>query len=372
MKICIMRLGMSALLIMLPLVILPGQDLGISPRDLRIEQSIEGGYYLYLRQKDGVGSVLLTESTEDPQRQAASYALRNPEYHPENSKELRILNDELIESNGLYFLIDSTPLPDAQFGRAFRIFIPYLVLFGYEWSRYGELQVLDGTYLNIRTFELPYADYRGAFQDNPFIIRVTQRPSAGPPEGNFMAETVERFSEIAEVTAGKVLYSSGEDDILPRIADILAAERGNELDLVLVIDSTQSMKNDMAVLRTHLARTVAENSRNFNTIRVGAVYYRDYLEEYLYRIHEFAPGTDHLDDLLNRIHPAGGRDIPEAVNEALHAALTEFDWRAENRKIILIGDAPPHPRPRGSVTAEMVEQEAAARNVAVHVIILPH
>ena len=358
-------------IVMLP-TILSAQSLNVSVNDLRIEQSLEGGYYLYVRKDDNVASILLTESTEDPQRQVASYSLRNPEYHSENADELRVLNDEVIRSNKGYFLIDSTPIPDKQFGMAFRIFIPYIVLFGYEWSREGELQVLDGTYLSIRSFELPYADYRGAFQDNPFIIRVTQRPFAGPPEGNYMAETVASFSKIAESTEGKVLYSEGEEDILAKIESILSAETGSELDLVIALDSTQSMKNDMPFLKQYLANTVAKQATRFESIRVGFVYYRDYLEDYLYRTIPFELGTDHIQTILGRIRPAGGRDIPEAVNEALHAALTRFDWRADNRKIILIGDAPPHPRPRGKITAEMVEQEAELKNVAVHVIILPH
>jgi hypothetical protein len=107
-------------------------------------------------------------------------------------------------------------------------------------------------------------------------------------------------------------------------------------------------------------------------VRIGFVYYRDYLEEYLYRVSRFETGLDRVQWVLDRIRPAGGRDIPEAVNEALYAALTEFDWLADNRKIIMIGDAPPHPRPRGTVTPEMVEEAADRLNVSVHVIILPH
>lgn len=351
---------------------LSAQDLGISVDDLRIEQSLEGGYYLYVRNKPDIQSVILTESTEDPEREVASYTLRNPEYHPENGDERRILDGEILEDDSLHFLLDSTPVPDDQFGSAFRIFIPYVVIYGYEWSRRGEMQVLDGTYLSVRSFELPYADYRGAFQDNPFIIRVTQRPSPGPPEGNYMKETVESFSRIAEDTSGKVLYSDGEEDILTRIEEILSDEEGRQLDLVIALDSTQSMENDMPFLRDNLGDLIDRTTTGFDRVRIGFVYYRDYLEEYLYRISDFRRGTDVVTDVLSRIRPAGGRDIPEAVNEALYAALRNFAWIADNRKIILIGDAPPHPRPRGKITSEMVKEEAEIQNVAVHVIILPH
>ncbi|AHC13646.1 VWA domain-containing protein [Salinispira pacifica] len=352
--------------------VLYAQDLGISVEDLRIEQSLEGGYYLYVRNKADIESIILTESTEDPEREVASYTLRNPEYHPENGDEKRILDGEILEDDTLHFLLDSTPVPDDQFGSAFRIFIPYVVIYGYDWSRQGEIQVLDGTYLSVRSFELPYADYRGAFQDNPFIIRVSQRPSPGPPEGNYMEETVESFSRIAEDTSGKVLYSQGEEDILTRIEEILSDEEGRQLDLVIALDSTQSMENDMPYLRDHLGDLIERTTTGFDRVRIGFVYYRDYLEEYLYRISDFQTGTDVVGDVLARIRPTGGRDIPEAVNEALYAALENFAWMADNRKIILIGDAPPHPRPRGKITAEMVKEAASENDVAVHVIILPH
>jgi regulator of replication initiation timing len=43
--------------------------------------------------------------------------------------------------------------------------------------------VEDGTYFNIRSFALPYGDYRGRFKDNPFILRITRQPRlAAPPQ----------------------------------------------------------------------------------------------------------------------------------------------------------------------------------------------
>ena len=67
----------------------------------------------------------------------------------------------------------------------------------------------------------------------------------------------------------------------------------------------------------------------------------------------------------------GGRDIPEAVNEALYEGIHEFDWSADSREIILIGDAPPHPRPRGKVTSQMVSDDAEAIGISINSIILP-
>ena len=157
-----------------------GADLSVSPEDLRIEQGADGGYHLYIRRSGDIQSVLLTESTADPDSKLAVYALRNPEYHPENGDEKRLLNGEFLDpSNGLYSIIDSTPEEHDELGPTFHLFIPYVVTFGYPWSRGGEIQVLDGTYLNIRAFAEPFSDYSGGFRDNPFVLRVTQRSRKG-------------------------------------------------------------------------------------------------------------------------------------------------------------------------------------------------
>ncbi|MFA7566169.1 MAG: vWA domain-containing protein [Alkalispirochaeta sp.] len=347
------------------------QDLEITPEDLRIDQSIEGGYYLWIRKKPGMESVLITESTEPPERNVATFAYRTTEYHPANGDEQRILDGEFLPQGEHYFLVDSTPEDDEEFGRAFRIFIPYILEFGYPHSRHGEVMVLDGTYLSIRAFSEPFADYRGAFRDNPFVVRVQQVPRPGPPEGNYMPDTVDAFSDIARENDGEALFSEGPEDTLNRIAELLPGD-GKTLELVLALDTTQSMHDDMPVLRDNLVKTLQPLVAGYESVRIGFLLYRDYLEEYLVRKYDFVETWNLVQDRLNRIRVAGGKDIPEAVYEALWASVEGFTWAAEDRVVILIGDAPPHPRPRGSVTREQVFERAQELDVTIHTIILPH
>ena len=51
-------------------------DLSIGKEDVRIIQSPEGGYHLYIRKKADINSVLLTETTRDPTLQSDNYAYR--------------------------------------------------------------------------------------------------------------------------------------------------------------------------------------------------------------------------------------------------------------------------------------------------------
>jgi hypothetical protein len=131
------------------------------------------------------------------------------------------------------------------------------------------------------------------------------------------------------------------------------------------------MKNDIDAVRERLIPMLAEVIPNFRTFRIGVVLYKDYLDEYLNQVIPFTGDFDEFQRTLNNIRVSGGRDIPEAVHEALYEAAVQFPWDAASRLIILIGDAPPHPRPKGKITSEMVDTEVNARGIRINAIILP-
>lgn len=346
--------------------------LAIGMEDIRIEQNISGGYDLWIRKTAAIGSVLITESTADPLKQAASYALRDPKKNPVNGDEKRLLDGKPLDpSKGLYSLIDSTPEPHSELGQAFHIFIPYIVVYGYPWARQGEVQVLDGTFLNIRAFARPYGDYTGAYRDNPYMLRVTQKPLEGPPAANYMPDTVKTYTAIASEGGGEVIYSTGEDDLPKKIAEVLDSIVGPELDLVLALDTTDSMTNDMPGLRKELVPLVREHTARFTHFRVGLLLYRDYFDEYLNKALPFTDSLETLQKMVDSVRVAGGRDLPEAIYEALYAGITGYEWKAASRLILLVGDAPPHPRPRGRVTPEMVMEGAHEKGIRITTIILP-
>ena len=365
-----MKRKLATLVFFLSLLSLAAADLHLVTEDFKISQTLEGGYFLWVRKKADIGSILLTESSADPAKRAHSYTLRNPDYNSLTGDERRILDGEFLESKDLYFLMDSTPEPHPELGEAFRIFIPYVVTYGYAWSRMGEIQVLDGTFLNIRTFERPYADYRGEYTDNPFKLQVRQRLLA-EPEGRFMEETVDSFGSIAARGGGKALRSSGEEDLIEKIGDFIDGVDGKSLDLVLCLDTTKSMYNDMPALKERIVPLIAEHTGRFEGFRVGLLYYRDYMEAYLVKSFPFEDSLEAIQSHIDRVRVLGGRDIPEAVFEALYSGIHSYDWQAEERLIVLIGDAPPHPRPRGKVTAEMVYHDAEELGIEINTIILP-
>jgi hypothetical protein len=375
----------------------PPPALVLSTEDLRLEQHSDGGYHVYIRKKPGMASVLLTESTKDPGMKADNYAYRSADWNPVNGDEKRMLDGKFLDpAKKIYSLIDSTPEPDAQLGEAFHVFIPWVVDWGYAWTRNGRTFIHDGTFINIRAFSKPYADYSGSFTDNPYLIRVTQvakappppeppKPAPAPPPAPeappeppkedlsiYIPQTVDSFQEIAKAGEGEAKLVKGPEDIVPAIGRLLDKAKGKSLDLVLCLDTTDSMGDDIDAVRAGLPKLVAEKIGGFSSVRFGLVLYKDYFEEYLVKRYDFTKDSGTFFGRINAVRVGGGRDIPEAVYEALYEALTGFPWEAEAKMVILIGDAPPHPIPRGKIDKAMVEAESAKRVVELDTIILPN
>jgi hypothetical protein len=350
------------------------QDLLIGSSDVWISQGSDGGYHLYIRKKTDINSVLLVETTRDPTLHEPNYAYRTNKWNSINGDELRIIDGIPLSQNNGWSLIATKTEYLPQLGtEVFHIYIPYIIYYGYPNTRNGEIYVGNGTYFNIRAFSLPYGDYRSAFKDNPFILEVTQEPLAGPPEINYMKETEDAFDRIARNTNGIVFRSRGPEDIVETIEKILGSEVGfgKDLDLVLCLDTTASMRNDIAAVRSRLIKYTQETAQHFKTLRVGMVLFRDYKDIYLTKVIPFTADMKIFQKTLNAVQAAGGGDIPEAVYEGLYDSITKFEWRDTNRLIILIGDAPPHPIPRGNITEDMVTNTARTNHIRINTIMLP-
>ena len=352
--------------------LIEGQEqLAIGLDDVRIDESVEGGYLLTIRKRDAVGSVLLTESTRNPNAEGPAYSYYTRQYSALNGNERRILDGVLLDSGERYYLTDSTPELDDQFGEVFRIFIPYVVNYGFSETRDGEVSVRHGTFINIRSFELPFNDYRGAYRDNPYLVSIIQALPGDPLEGSFTGFAVENLSEIAARGDGEAYRAADGIEATQYIEQLLQERSGQSIDIALVLDTTRSMRNDINQIKQQLPELIDSYRDTFKSVQLGLTLYRDYKDEYLVRAGYVGPSLRQFDDQLQAVEVDGGGDIPEAVFEALYEALDSYPWQAEARLVILVADAPPHPLPRGEIDAATVFRLAARNQVAIHTIILP-
>jgi len=353
------------------------------------------GYHLYVKKIKGVESILLTETTRDPTGKADNYAYRALEYNKINGDEIRLLDGKPLVSEGAkYSLIDSTPEANDLLGQVFHIYIPTVVQYGYEWSRNAKVEIGKGTFINIRSFEKPYADYTGDYMDSPFMfnLEVRRRAKPNPPEpdpepepeaavilsADYNPVASQRFSEMSDT----LIYSEGPETIVDDILEVLDKTGVNSnYDVVFAIDATGSMKNDIESLKTGLVPSLTRRFEEADSLRFGLLFYRDYGGNFNYKglpvkVFGFTDNLSAFNKNLNSITIMGkeGGDIPEAVYEAIYSSTEYFNWRPSAQKIIiLIGDAEPHPRPRGlgKYSKDYVMGLAESKEIKVKTILLP-
>jgi hypothetical protein len=193
----------------------------------------------------------------------------------------------------------------------------------------------------------------------------------GPKAELYFPETLAAFGSLAKASGGRLRYAASDQDIAAQIDALLALAKGKSLDLVLCLDATVSMINGVEELKSRLPALFAKRQPDFSSFRVGIVSFKDYFEEYLYKRFDFTGDLGEFAADLGSVQCGGGRDIPEAVYEGLFAALGEFPWAAERRLVILVGDAPPHPLPRGSVGESDVIEAASSENVEMDAVAVP-
>jgi len=362
--------------LLLVLLLFPGllgaQALSPLGSDDVVIEARDDGYHLFIRQLPGVASVLLTEAFELPDHKLATYALRAVGPNPVNDGEQRLLNGQFLKLPHRS-LVSSTLVEAGNLGPSFEVVVPPVVEYGSETpgARYARLEVRDllasekPFWFSIRTFAKPYADYTGAYRDNAFELK------------SFLAQTVTASSDAYEPglyedfgRLGEPYRTSGIQDALDRVHRSLE-RKGDSLDMVVAVDTTKSMVSNLQVVKDSLLAPIREGVLRFRSFRIGLVFYRDYMEDYLTRTVAFSSDLDQVERDLGEAEAAGGGDTPEAVSEAVWTGLTQFRWTAQNRILLVLGDAPQHPSPRGPITEEQVREMAQAEGVEVEMLMLP-
>lgn len=384
--------------------------LTVLQEDLVVERNSSlGGIDLYIRKKKGTESVMLVETTKDPLGKADNYAYRAAEWNTVNGDEIRYLDGKELKSEYSRFsLVSSTVVSHGDFAECFHIYIPQEIHYGYPWSRNGTVKIGKGTFINIRTFSKKYADYTGEFADNPFMFDIAPVPVSAPksepvplpepepepekpvplpePEvtltDEYNSAAAEKFAELADKGRGAVTYSKGPETLCQDLLESVEAVMPKDAaDIVFAIDTTGSMKDDMDTLKNEWVPKLFEQAKKFGDLRLGLLFYRDYNDSYSFKglpvkYFDFTRYPQQFEKCLATAVIRGneGGDVPEAVYEALYAALKYYDWRKDaSKKIILIGDAEPHPSPRGSkkITQEYVTTLAAEKGIVLDCIIVP-
>lgn len=114
-------------------------------------------------------------------------------------------------------------------------------------------------------------------------------------------------------------------------------------DVVISFDTTGSMSPVIHQVRRQVRETI---DRLFDTIpdlRLGIVAHGDYCDgQFAISAEHLTTNREQLIHFMNWVPNTNGGDSDECYEAVLHR-LTVWDWQADNRALILIADALPHP-----------------------------
>lgn len=113
------------------------------------------------------------------------------------------------------------------------------------------------------------------------------------------------------------------------------------LDLVISFDDTGSMSSVRRQVRSQIESLVKQLFTIIPNLRIGIIIHNDYCDRDLVQRLELTSDQSKIIDFVNRGSSNGGGDYKEAYAYVLNEMLS-FDWQAEQKFTIMIGDAPPH------------------------------
>jgi len=223
-----------------------------------------------------------------------------------------------------------------------------------------------GRFLQVADTQLPFVDTRSRVtvrvvdaQGRPVPqARVDVRRSGAPLRlvagADGIASFYPAFDRIgtqtqidiasAAGTASRTVRLGAQDGRTITIGLPGAARPTDALDLVLAIDTTGSMGDEIAYLQSELDGILARLRRESGNLdlRIGLILYRDEGDAYVTRAFPLSADAGLMRARLFEQSAGGGGDMPEAMDRALLEA-ERMQWRPQAAKaMLLIGDAPPH------------------------------
>ena len=230
---------------------------------------------------------------------------------------------------------------------------------------------------------------------NRFTVQVTNKDgypivsrlvSLVDEKGNTLFQAVTDNTGKAELWANLLGTQASAENLQIRVDDESApakswsqglntfvldevCDASDAVDVVFVFDATGSMGDELHYLQAEMRDVIdrAKDATGGLDIRTGAVVYRDHGDEYVTRLSRLTNDIKTTQAFIDKQSVNGGGDFPEAIPEALMAAINSAGWNQEARARIafLVLDAPCH---KDSATIALLHEQilnAAAWGIRV-------
>ena len=222
------------------------------------------------------------------------------------------------------------------------------------------VSVLNGEQA-VRNVKVELADEQG----NTIWTSVTDHAGRAYLFYNLDGKTTQEKEGLSILVDGQKQEWDGSDSLTVQ-TEFSSPEL--ELDLLLMIDTTGSMGDELIYIQTELKSVLERINRELGvSLKISVNFYRDDGDEYVVRSYDFTTVETALNQLAIEVADGGG-DYPEAVHKALEDVVSNHSWRQDSVKVVyFVLDAPAHQDKRG-VCESMLASLKAASETGIRII----
>ena len=195
---------------------------------------------------------------------------------------------------------------------------------------------------------------------------VSKKKADNNIERNFFdGEAIDSLNNASEL---KSHYADDEKDLKTQVYNIINEYNNSAIDLVLVLDTTESMHPYLTSIKDEIKSISKKVFKNDINSRIGFLLYRDVNDIYLTKKIDFDNNINSIYRDVNYFYATGGGDKAEPMYEAIQEALEDFDYKNENKVIIVITDAPA--KVIGKANLETNKKTAKEKNIKIEYILV--
>ncbi|MBL7811648.1 MAG: T9SS type A sorting domain-containing protein [Bacteroidetes bacterium] len=181
-------------------------------------------------------------------------------------------------------------------------------------------------------------DTAGLF-DSMMRLQVTLPPIL--EKAQFDEVAAKEFTRLARETGGKFTLIRDVQEVVGSATSIIRRNLRKGTDVLLLVDKTGSMDDDIASIKVGLHKIVNALKKE-KDIRCGMAFYGDKNnDDNWFNYLDFSKDFDSLQARIEDVKAEGGGDMPESVYDGFFEAHNKMNWDSTRRRmVILIGDAP--------------------------------
>ncbi|WP_421753763.1 T9SS type A sorting domain-containing protein [Croceimicrobium sp.] len=180
-------------------------------------------------------------------------------------------------------------------------------------------------------------------------------------------EAVTQFESLSKQTGGDLKILVDASKIARSLKDIIRENGSDQLDLMIIMDVTASMKNDVENVKKGLNYILNQLSR-YKGVRLAMATYMDKHDNPdWYRYQDFGNSVRDIKDFVNQISLTGNTSTAESVYDGVYRAINEGFFQSQRKRmVILIGHAPSHTGALSSHSLEEIIQIANAQSIKMN------